>query len=78
MNIFDYFRGLTDRFFSTGIAQALVEKNTDYTTRFDTPKASIEPVGNHYGIFYRGELIQEYTRKYDALRGAERRGWLVA
>lgn len=41
--------------------------------------ATIQPVANHFGLFDKeGLLVAEYSRRRDAKRGAERRGWQVA
>jgi hypothetical protein len=39
----------------------------------DTMKATIQPVGDKFGLFTGGELVGTYARKRDAVRGASRR-----
>lgn len=36
-------------------------------------KATIQPVGEKFGLFAAGELVGTYARKRDAVRGATRR-----
>jgi hypothetical protein len=36
-------------------------------------KATIQPVGEKFGLFAGGELVGTYARKRDAVRGATRR-----
>lgn len=43
------------------------------TTKDTTMKATIQPVGEKFGLFTGGQLVGTYARERDAKRGAARR-----
>lgn len=73
-----FFAGFTDWFkFIVFGADEAIDKYLagDYREDVASVGVTIEPVAKHWGIFVDGELTTEYSRKADALRGAERKGY---
>lgn len=62
-------------FFGTGTTEQAVG-----ATAQETPvmTAVIVTTDEGFGLMRRGEIIQTYSRRRDAVRGAERRGLVVA
>lgn len=49
--------------------------NVERETLSDTNFAEVRPKGDRYALIVDGQLVEDYSRKRDAFRGAERRGY---